>query len=264
MTIMLLLKKLTWVPPVEKGAACPKATMPSALTALTQLLVSETCDRTPSISSTTIHTIAFLSFFLPHPQPLCAFCSLPLTTNPSITLSCSLCGKSFHDRCGWGRFYPSPATSWRYKQPEPWICSFCLANKNVDVFSPIRRKWVMMYVVRFDPATGRHTLKYRQELFSLRLRDYLVRKNMRWNRPEADILNTPTNSGLIESGEIRKYRGNQGLQASEDLNWHCLPQVVGESVCVECSLCFKAIRIRRKAISMRWCIESRRFGTEVE
>lgn len=226
-TIALSLRKPTWVLRVEKGVVRPKATIPSATSFSLSRLVSETCDRTPSISSTTIHSIAFFTLFSPHPQPLCMFCSLPLAANPSITLSCSLCGKSFHDRCGWGRFYPSPATTWRYKQPEPWICSFCLANKNVDVFSPTRRKWVMMYVVRFDPTTGRHTLKYRQELLSLRLKDYLVRKNARWNRPEADILNTPTNSSFIESGEIRRYRGDQGLQASEDLNWHCLPQVVG-------------------------------------
>ena len=162
-----------------------------------------------------------------HLQPLCALCSLPLHPNSSVTLCCSLCGKVYHNRCGWGRFYPSAATSWRYKKLDLWICSFCIVNTNIDVFSPIRKKWVMMYVVQFDPISGRHTLKYRQELFSLRLKNCLVRKNIRWNQPEADLLNTPTNSGLIESGECRKYRGTQGLQASEDLNWHCLPQVVG-------------------------------------
>lgn len=117
-----------------------------------------------------------------------------------------------------------------------------------------------MYVVRFDAATGRHTLKFRQELFSLRLRDFLVRKNVRWNRPEADVLNTPTNSGLVESGEVRKYRGAQGLQASEDLNWHCLPQVVGKLSSLECSSCSKATRTRRKATSRLWCIGSRLLG----
>lgn len=117
-----------------------------------------------------------------------------------------------------------------------------------------------MYVVSFDASSGKHEVKYRHEVMAVRLGRYPVRLNREWNNPEWNMINTPTNSSVIEETTVRKYRGSQGLTATEDNNYHCLPQVVLLIEVVDYSSPFRQIYIRKKAISAQSFFEGWSVG----
>ena len=121
-------------------------------------------------------------------------------------------------------------TSWREQSQtnRRWICGSCLVNTNLQCFDPDLRQWIDVFVIAFHATTNLHTIKFQQDLRSVRLRHMRVREVPEMMDPEAHTDNTLTNTSIMEMRNgVRCYKGSEGIQDISKWNYHSLPQVVG-------------------------------------
>ena len=122
-------------------------------------------------------------------------------------------------------------TSWREQSQtnRRWICGSCLVNTNLQCFDPDLRQWIDVFVIAFNATTNLHTIKFQQDLRSVRLRHMRVREVPEMMDPEAHTDNTLTNTSIMEMRNgVRCYKGSEGIQDISKWNYHSLPQVVGD------------------------------------